>query len=246
MSIVRDLVTRALREIGAYSATDTPLAEDADAQAALGYLQMQIDAWNAERDTLIVQARVPYIWPAGRTEATIGPGGDINVQRPTWLDHVRYVIPGSWPEVEVSLGSLDDDSYALTTIKELPNTLPLHFYYQSGPVTGTLVLWPKVVREIKLYIYYLSGPERPTTLDDWLEGPSGYEEAFHYQLSERLLTPFGVNDAAIISMVRDHSATSFARMKRPNTQPGQRSLDAAVTGGQGAYNVLADTFSGGR
>lgn len=244
MAIVRDLVIHALREIGAYSAIDVPTAEDA--QSALIYLQMQIDAWNAERETLIVQARVPAIIPAGTSYLTIGPGGDINAERPTWLDNVTYVNPGSAPEIEVQMGIMDDDMYAAMRIKGLPSALPLQCYYQVGPVLGTLYFWPQPTQDIKIYLYYLAGPDRPASIDDVLNGPSGYQEAFHYQLSERLLTPFGVNNPAVISLVTTHSERAFARMKRPNAQPGQMGVDPAVVGGQGGYNVLSDSYSGGR
>lgn len=243
MAIVRDLIINALREIGAYSAIDVPQAEDA--QAALLYLQMQIDAWNAERETLIIQARVPYVIQAGTSYITIGPGGDINVDRPTWLDNVTYVNPGSSPEIEVLMGIMDDDMYAAMRIKSLPSALPLQCYYQVGPVTGELYFWPQVTQNIKIYVYYLAGPNRPTSIDDVLNGPSGYHEAFHYQLAERLLAPFAVKDPSIISLVTTHSERSLARMKRPNSQPGQMGVDAAVIGGQGGYNVLADSYSGG-
>jgi hypothetical protein len=247
MAIVLDLITRALMEIGAYSAGggpgETPTAEDA--QLAFSYFQMQLDAWNAERETLIVQARIDFILKAGTSYVTIGPGGDIPAPRPTWLDTVRYVIPGSAPEVEVSLGLLDDQSYADITIKELPNTLPLQCYYQTGPVTGTLFFWPRVTQDIKIYLYYLASEDIPVALTSVVNGPPGYLEAFHYQLAERLLTPFSVANPVVISLVRDHSEKAYARMKRPNMDPGQRGIDLALTGA-GAYNVLADTFGGSR
>jgi len=248
MAIVLDLITRALMEIGAYSAGggpgETPTAEDA--QLALAYFQMQLDAWNAERETLIVQARVGFTLKAGTSYISIGPSGEILAHRPTWLDTVKYVIPGTWPEIEVKLGSLTDDDYACITIKSLPNALPLQFYYQTGPVNGELFFWPQVTQDLKVYLYYLANEDIPTALTSVVNGPSGYLEAFHYQLAERLLTPFGVSNPAVISLVTTHSERAYARMKRPNADPGQRDLDPAVVGGGGAYNVLADTITGGR
>ena len=107
------------------------------------------------------------------------------------------------------------------------------------------VFWPQVTQDIKIYLYYLAPTDVPAAITSVLNGPPGYEEAFHYQLAERLLTPFGIKDPVVVSLVRDHSEKAYARMKRPNMDPGQRGIDLALTG-QGAYNVLADTFGGSR
>jgi len=243
MAIVLDLITHALMDIGAYGQGQSEVPTHEDAQVALGYLQRQIDAWNAERETLIVQARVDFILRAGTSYITIGPTGEIPAHKPTWLDTVKYVIPGSHPEIEMKLGMLNDDTYACITIKSLPNTLPLQVYYQTGPVNGELFFWPQVTQDIKIYLYYLAPTDVPAAITSVINGPPGYEEAFHCQLAERLLTPFGIKDPTIISLVRDHSEKAYARMKRPNMDPGQRGLDWAVLGA-GAYNVLADTFGG--
>jgi hypothetical protein len=245
MAIVIDLIRGALMEIGAYSTGangEAPTHEDA--QLALMYFQMQLDSWNAERETLIVQSRVAFILPAGTSYITIGPTGEIVADRPTWLDHANYVNPGSNPEVEVSMGLMDDDMYAQLTIKELQSALPLQCYYQTGVPNGTLYFWPRVTQDIKIYLYYPSSPSIPVAITDAVEGPPGYHEAFHYQLAERLLTPFAIANPAVVSLVRDHSEKAYARMKRPNMDPGQRGVDPAVVGGAGAYNILSDAYSG--
>lgn len=114
-----------------------------------------------------------------------------------------------------------------------------------GSLLGTIFFWPKVSQDVDVVLYYLAGVDVPATLDDVLLGPPGYQEAYMYQLAERLLTPFAVGDEGVIQRVMKNSAESFARMKRPNTQPGLMGTDAALIPSLGgAYNVLADTYTG--
>jgi hypothetical protein len=46
-------------------------------------------------------------------------------------------------------------------------------------------------------------------------------------------------------MVRENSKESFARIKRPNTQPGLMGVDAALMPmSGGAYNIYSDSNTG--
>jgi hypothetical protein len=133
------------------------------------------------------------------------------------------------------------------SIKELQSALPLASFYETSidTVNGTLFLWPQVTQDVDIVLYYPSGVGVPATLDDVLLGPPGYLEAYHYQLAERLLTPFAVSNPAVIQMVRENSKESFARIKRPNTQPGLMGVDAALMPmSGGAYNIATDNYTG--
>ncbi len=143
VAIVRDILTDALMEIGVLQATETPTS--ADAQLALRRFQTQIDAWAADRLTLSIQSETSVSWPSATSTQTIGPGGNINVQRPVWISTITYVIPGTSPSVEVTMGPMDPDQYAQLTIKGLVSALPQLFFYQTSIDTalGTVFLWPQ-------------------------------------------------------------------------------------------------------
>ncbi len=232
-------------EIGAVGQGEPVSAPDA--QLALRWFQRQLDAWQAERATMAIQKRVAFTMPSGQSTRTVGPSGQINTVRPTWLDTITYVNPGSSPEQEVTLGLMTPDIYADLSIKELQSALPLQAFYQTSTDTllGSLFVWPQVTQDVDMYLYFPAGIGVPATLDDVLLGPPGYQEAYVYQLAERLLTPFAVGDGSVIARVLMNSEKSFARMKRPNMQPGQMGVDAALvpSGGFG-YNVYSDGYSG--
>lgn len=246
MATVRSYVTDALMEIGALAQGETPSA--ADAQLALRTFQRQLDSWQAEYTTLAIQKRVTFTLSSGATTVTIGPtGGDVTAVRPVFLSWVNYIIPGSSPDVEVPIGIMDRDAFAGLSIKEQTSQLPLQCFYQTSvdSVLGTLQFWPEVTQDVDIVLYYPSGIATPATLDDVLLAPPGYAEAFLYQLAKRLLTPFAVGDQGVIGRVYGMAEESFARMKRPNLQPGVMGVDAAlVPMSGGAYNVLSDGFTG--
>ncbi len=234
-------------EIGALAQGET--ASAADAQLALRRFQTQLDAWQADALTLAVQKRVFFTLTSGTSIVTIGPsGGDITAMRPVYMDAINYVNPGSSPEVEVNIGPMDRDQYAAVTIKALGSALPLASFYQTSvdTVLGSIFFWPQVTQNVGIYLYYPAGVGVPASLDDILLGPPGYQEAYLYQLAQRLITPFAVADQTVIARIERNATESFARMKRPNTQPGLMGVDAALMPmAGGAYNWMSDTYTGG-
>jgi hypothetical protein len=239
--IVRDIVKDALTEVGFLRTGETPKAEHA--QLALRTFQRQLDAWQADRLTLSLLLRTPVVLPANTTSITIGIGGTVPIVRPTYLTHLNYVIPGSSPEVEVPVALMDNDAYAGLSIKSLPSTLPTQAYYDvdMDGVLGTLSVWPMVTAAVKLYLYSMQAVGVPATLNDVLLSPAGYQEAFHYQLALRLITPFGINISAL-PLLPDLATKALATMKSQNVYPGILSIDAALVPNYGAgYNALDDT-----
>ncbi len=246
MPTVRAICTNALTEIGAIASGETP--EATDIQTALTWLQMLLDGWPTERATMAVQKQVGFNLTSGTSTVTVGPGGTVNTPfRPVWLDTVNYVNPGSSPEQEVPVGIMTPDVYAALTIKQLASALPQECFYQTtnDTVLGTLFFYPQVTQTVKIYLYFPAGIAIPTDFSDTLLMPQGYLPAMHFQLSEMLLTPFGVKDPAIVSKVETNSNRFYAQMKRQNLQPGQKGVDPALAPmAGGAYNVLSDTYSG--
>lgn len=232
-------------EIGALAQGET--APAADLQLGLRRFQTQLDAWQADSLTLAVQKRVTFTLTSGTSTVTIGPaGGTVTAVRPVYMDGINYVIPGSSPEVEVSIGPMDRDQYMALSIKELQSQLPLASFYQTSvdTVLGSLFFWPQVTQNVEIVLYYPSGVGVPATVDDVLLGPPGYQEAYLYQLAIRLCTPFA---RQIPPELKQRAEEAWAVMKRPNTQPGQMGIDAALIPAiGGAYNVYSDNYTGSR
>jgi hypothetical protein len=242
MALVRVIIQDALTEIGAYQTGESVTA--ADAAVGLQRFQMQIDAWAADELTLFLTPRVAFTIPGGTNTLTIGEdvAADINVVRPTFIQGINYINPGSSPEVEVPMGRMDYDQYMAQSIKELESTLPQQFFFNNGVPLGELFFWPTPTADVDCALYYPHGVGIPATLFTDVLGPAGYQEAFMYQLALRLCRPFG---KPITPDLLEMANSAYARMKRPNTQPGLLGVDQAlVPSGGGAYNVLSDGYTG--
>lgn len=242
MAIVRAIITDALIEIGAVAAASS--IDPYLGQLGLLRLQNQIDGWAAERLTLSLLKRTPFVMPSGTSSITIGPGGAVNIQRPMFITQINYVIPGSSPAVEVAMGEMDEDSYAAMSIKDLQSALPQQYFYQTNldDVLGSLFVWPKVTQNVTIVLYNPQAVGVPATLDDDLTGPPGYAEAFMYQLALRLCTPLGRNPPPLLPQL---ATEAIARMKRPNVDPGLLGIDTALAARGGGYNILSDGMTTG-
>ncbi len=241
MATFRDICTDAMMEIGALGQGETMSAPDA--QLCLRYGQRMLDAWAADRLTLSVQSATSITWPSSTSTQTIGPGGDIDVQRPVWINQINYVIPGSSPAVETPMAPMNEDQYSQNTIKLLQSSLPQQYFYQTSidTVLGTLYIWPEPTQQVTLKIYAPQAVGVPASLDSILLGPPGYLQAYHYQLALKICTPFAKQVPPLLPGL---AADAYALMKRQNVDPGLLGCDPAlIPRGSGGYNVLSDSIS---
>lgn len=238
------LIQDALEEIGVGNPGET--IADADMQLGLRVLDRMLNAWAADETTLAVTNRVTKTVTAGTSTLSVGPSGDIDTQRPVWIDVINYVVPGSTPPVEVVMGQMEDQQYDALSIKTLTSALPTLFYYQTSITSalGSLFLWPTPSQNVQIVLYLPAAVGEPTSLVSLLNLPPGYQDAIHYDLAYRLCGPMGRPMPDQLPTLRQ---TALMVMKRPNQQVPILSVDAALvpTSG-GAYNVLSDLMTGSR
>ena len=238
---VRSIATDALLEIGALAINEAMSA--GIGQFMLRRFQQQIDSWQADDLTLSVQQQTPFVLAPNVNTFTIGPGGDLDVQRPVYINGINYVNPGSSPAVEVVMGPMDKDSYRYQTIKGLTSGLPQQYFYQTSLTTavGDMFIWPTPTQQITLEIYANLGVQVPVSLDTVMMGPPGYVEAFMYQLALRACTPLGRTPPTLLTSM---ASDAYTRIKMMNAEPEIMGIDQALvpTSGSG-YNVLSDTWT---
>jgi len=249
MATVRAIVTDAYMEIGVLGVGQSL----SPALADLGLLrfQNQLDAWQADRLSLAVQARVTFTLTSGTSTVTIGTGGSVTTTpatsiTPMFLDTVCYVNPGSSPEQEVEIGQMDRDTYARLTIKELSSALPLQCFYQRSNTTalGSLFIWPQVDQNVTMVLYSPQGVGVPTTLDSAVTGPAGYARAFMKELALELCAATGTTPPALLE---GQAAQAKRVMQRPNVMPAVLGVDPALTQTTGCgYNILSDVIQTSR
>lgn len=187
-----DLITSALRLIGALAASESPTAEEsADALTALNEL---LDNWAAERLTIHTVDEVTVPLAVGQATYTIGPGGQIDRPvRPVFLS-AASVLTAQTPPVELPLeGPLTLQQWRQVTLKALPGALPHAVYLDGGIPTRTLALWPVPSQPGLTLKLYLPAPlTQVPTLQTTLVLPTGYARALRFNLALELAPEFGV------------------------------------------------------
>jgi hypothetical protein len=234
------IITDAMVEIGSYSPGDTISA--VHQQLGLLRFQNQLNSWQADRLALHLQTALSFTLTSGTSNFTIGPTGNLVATRPSFVEGVNYLIPGTTPATEVPMGPMDNDQYMALSQKTLPSSLPQLYYFNQTMPNATMFIWPKVTQNVGLVIYVDQGIDVPAALTSGVTGPQGYAEAFMYQLALRLCGPMA---APIPQGLPEMAAASYARMRRPNIDPGLLGVDQALgpTSGRG-FNILTGQTSG--
>lgn len=227
-------------EIGAYSPGET--IANAHQQLGLLRFQNQLDSWQANQLALNLFTPTNFILTSGTSSFTIGPTGNLVAVRPTYINGVNYLIPGTTPPTEVPMGPMDDDQYMALSQKTLGSSLPQLYHLNATVPNATLFIWPQVTQTVTIVIYLEQGIGIPAALTSVVSGPQGYAEAFMYQLALRLCSPMA---AAVPAGLPEMAAAAYARMQRPNIDPGLLGMDSALapTGGSG-FNILTGQTSG--
>ncbi len=240
MPTALNIITDAMVEIGAYGPGDTIAARHE--QLGLLRFQNQLDSWQADQLALNLQTPKAFTLVAGTSEFTIGPTGNLVTARPTYIEGMNYVIPGTSPITEVPMAPMDNDQYLALSQKTLPSSLPQQFHLNATMPNATVFIWPQVTQNVVLAIYLEQGIDVPATLTTQVTGPQGYAEAFMYQLALRLCGPMS---RPIPDGLPEMAATAYARMRRPNVDPGLLGVDAALTPTySGAFNILTGNMTG--
>jgi hypothetical protein len=71
-----DIISRAMKDIGALAAGETPAP--AEAQDAFDMLNDMIDQWSNEQMMVYYKTEIIFTLTAGQTQYTVGPTGQVN------------------------------------------------------------------------------------------------------------------------------------------------------------------------
>lgn len=236
---VNDLITAALKLIGAVAKSETVDADEQ--QDSFARLNDMLDAWAAESTSVYSVVRSINNLTAGKQTYTIGKSGvpDFNQVRPQIIQDAGIISTTSVPNFELPMRQLTVDEWASVTIKGVPSSLPYYLYYDLAYPLGTISLWPvPSVSSIQLALYVPTQISQFLTVNDTIVLPPGYAEAIRYNLAVRLAPEFGrpldPTIAALASM-------SYATVQRANKRLDILGIDEALKGNQpGAYNWLTD------
>lgn len=238
------LITGALKLIGALAQGETPPA--ADVQDGLVILNGLMDAWRAERLTILNTTRNVYTLTAGTQTYTLGPTGSgatlicTSQTRPIWLQNASIIPAGTDPAVEIPIDLWTDQDWATQRVKSVQSSIPTAVYYNEDFPTGSLSFWPVPNVACQAVLYWPQALVEFATLTGEYALAPGYEDAIKYNLAVRLAPEFG---RPLDPTVAALAVNALAIVKRANKTLYDMRCDPAIlqAATRGTYNWLIDT-----
>ena len=234
--ICNDLISRALRLVGALSAGETANANDS--LDALDDVNDMLDQWSLE-DLMIYYDKVTTLpLVAGQIQYSIGPTGtDLATVRPIEILSANYRDSQNL-DCGVAVVSMED--YQMIVQKTTPNTIPNTIAYQPTNPDGTLFVWPPPQAGYSLRLLTNNLFSRVADLSDDVPLPIGYNECFLYGLAERLCIQYGREE--MLAVISERSRIAKMNVKRKNTKKTTMTIDPSfLPRRSGAYNIYSDT-----
>lgn len=207
---------------------------------ALRRLNELIDSWQTQRLTMRVVRREVLDLVADQASYTIGPDGDVDVDRPTFLENVRLLLTSSTPSTEIPLGEFTEAAWQAVAQKDLTNPLPTNYYYEATMPTATLTVWPVPTDASNdLVLYWPEVLEQFETLTASVTLAPGYARALRYNLAVELAPEYGKPMSAALVI---GAADALGDIKRLNVSMTDLALDPGlISDRRGGYNINTDT-----
>jgi hypothetical protein len=159
MTVPYDIISRALKDIGALEAGETPTSEAA--QDAFDMLNDLVDQWSNEDMMVFYKSEIVFPITSGQTQYTIGPTGNINAS---------------------FVGSISGTTLTVTSINSGAINLG-QYLAGSGITTGTKIVGfltgaGNNINEAGTYTLNISQTVASTTITGYYERPLSLDSAF--------------------------------------------------------------------
>jgi hypothetical protein len=239
MTTALDLINGAMDDAGLTGVGQTPLAEDVN--KALTRLNAMVAQWSRRR--WMVYHLVDIVFTGtGALSYSIGPGGDISVNRPDRIESGFFRqnagVPGNAVDFDLTILQSRED-YNRIALKGL-GSFPLYAFYDSGFPLGNIFIWPLPDANYEMHLSVKPALQSFPALNTVFNLPPEYEEAIRLNLAVRLRVTYSLPaDAGLIGLAK----VALNTIKNTNAQiPSLLMPDGLRTGG--GYNVYADHGGG--
>lgn len=238
MTTARELITLALKEIGAVGQGQAISSEEAE--DGLKRLNMMVAQWSRKRTFVYRLENVSFVG-TGATPLTIGQGGDINTDRPAKIAsaYARIAASAGGIPSDIKLTVLDAredyDAIATKDLQSFPNAV---FLDTAFPLAN-LYVWPIPDSKYTIFLSLMQQFTQFANLSDEIDLPPEYEEAIMYNLGVRLAPSFGLQ---VMDDTRRMAMASINTLEQANNQIPVLSMPNQVNT-KGRYNVYGDNVT---
>lgn len=251
MTTPLDIITLALKTIGALGVGQTALAEDAN--DSFFQLNMMLSQWTQKR-YLVYRLFDTGILSTGLAYYTVGDGGDFDIPRPGQIESafVRFLNNGQdfaaddfSQDFDTNAAGMTDQQLRLILAREDYNRIvqkrlsgvPGYLFYDSDFPLGKIYIWP--VPTANLYALHISTRQtlgQFATLYEDIAFPPEYLAALYYNLAVRLAPMYQI-DPRPDTMVLAKDALEVLRGTNAQV-PTLQMPDALIR--PRAYDIYAD------
>lgn len=245
---VRDLITFALTRINVLEPGVDPTGDQL--RDSFAFLNLMLDDWQTQRLTMpytqVVTAPFSPVKGTPTNPYTVGTGGDINMLRPVYIDHINWRDETQVFPLERPLTPLTSDAYSAIPQKTLTSPIPGAWYYQPTYANnlGALYVWMIPQQANTTLVVYAPAPiAQFATVDATVILPPAYTFALIDNLAVILAGSFRENLPPDPGLVRNATLTKDHLM-RANVTLADLSVDPALTTRRGVYNIFSDTTTG--
>lgn len=181
---VTNIIKQALKDAGVISGRETPT--DDEMQDGISTLNQMMAMWRTQSLSVYCQKQ-ETITATGSTSYSIGPNGDLSIERPVGVAAVYWRLNGVDTPL-IPLHSFED--YQDIQVKNLQGT-PSAFYYRPDYPEGELFVWPLATSGSLVLTMLIPMPVY-TTIQDEIGLPPEYEGAIRWNLAAQLCSTFGM------------------------------------------------------
>lgn len=221
------LGTTALQKLGVLASGETLSA--ADGAIVLDRLNAWLDSLGVERLTMHYTLRTSHTLGAGTASYTLGSGGTINIQRPTFLERAGLIQDTSATDPqEVPIRVLTDQDYAEWPFKTLQETFPSAVWYDHNWSAGLGRVYPLPIPSAAGTALVLYTPQQATAFADLTTSytlPPAYQRFYTLGLARELPPDYGVTFPRDLE---DQYTEVRATLKIANLRPVALKVDPAL------------------
>jgi len=236
-----DLINLSLFSAGIVGTGQTASAQDVNNSFAL--LNYMLSEWQRKR--WIVWHLVDLaVVSNGSTSYTVGPGGNINVaQRPDRLEaaYLRQLVAAPPFQVDFPIQILEArEDFARISLKEL-TSFTRYMWYDAAYPTGAIYPWPLPNATIyELHILIKEQLSQFTALNQSFNLPLEYENAVHWNLTDRLVTAYQAPlSPDQVNKIERMAKSSLNTIRKANTQIARLTMPPNLVR-PGVYNPYSD------
>lgn len=232
----RELITAALRKIGAIASSEALSADEAT--DGLAEANRMLGSWSADGLMIHYKVRETLVLTASDGSYTVGSSGNLNTTRPVKIVSASILDTSQTPNVERPIRVISLAEWVRIAAKDV-NGLPyfmypdmafplltVNLYPRPSSTAYTLVLWSeKALTEI-------------ATLDTSISLPPGYDDALIHNLAIRLAPEYGKAPSEALYKLAEETKSNLMRQ---NIRPTYLTCDSALVSG-GAFDI----YTGGQ